>query len=73
MTCDHQYNPDPNESTARIVREATLGHTTPAAGLEAAWKVWSGQIQAVDERGMTLLKAAFETGFDAGYYVGQHD
>lgn len=73
MTRDHQHNPDPNENAARIVREATLGHTTPSAGIEAAWQVWSAHIQNVDERGMTLLKAAFEAGFDAGYYVGQHD
>ncbi|RIK75058.1 MAG: hypothetical protein DCC68_21930 [Planctomycetota bacterium] len=73
MTRDHQHNPDPNENAARIIRAATEGHTTPAAGLEAAWAEWSRGIQKVDERGMTLLKAAFEAGFEVGYHVGQCD
>jgi len=31
-----------------------------SADLEAAWAEWPCQIQKVDERGMTLLRAAFE-------------
>jgi len=66
MPRDHQHNPDPNENAARIVKQAIAGtaETTPA-DLEAAWQAWSASIQKVDERGMTLLRAAFEAGWDA--------
>jgi hypothetical protein len=38
------------------------------ADLEAAWKAWSAGVGKVDERGMALLRAAFEGGVDAiGY------
>jgi len=68
MTRDHDHNPDPNANAARIVAEAIAGTaaTDPAADLEAAWAAWSKGIQKVDERGMTLLRAAFEAGWDAG-------
>jgi hypothetical protein len=67
MTRDHQHNPDPNEDVAKVVagteaRAASQAHTD----LDAAWLAWSVQIQEVDERAMTLLKAAFEAGFEAG-------
>ena len=67
MTRDHQHNPDPNENAARIVAgsEARAAEHAPA-DLEAAWLEWSSHIQKVDERAMTLLKAAFEAGFEAG-------
>jgi len=66
MPRDHQHNPDPNANAARIVRESTGTAEKPPADVEAAWKAWSAHIQGVDERGMTLLKAAFEAGYDAG-------
>ena len=66
MTRDHQHNPDPNTNAARIVRESTGTADKPPANMEAAWAAWAASIQRVDERGMTLLKAAFEAGFDAG-------
>lgn len=66
MPRDHQHNPDPNENAARIVREATACDPIQAASLEEAWAAWSSQIQKVDERGMTLLRAAFEAGWEAG-------
>jgi hypothetical protein len=65
MTRDHQHNPDPNANAARIVREATTDTPATAADLEAAWAEWSSHIQKVDERGMALLRAAFEAGWDA--------
>jgi len=67
MTRDHQHNPDPNENAARIVAgtEARAAADAPA-DLEAAWRDWSSHIQKVDERGMTLLRAAFEAGWAAG-------
>jgi hypothetical protein len=39
-----------------------------AAGdtLEAAWAEWSRSVRQVDERAMTLLRAAFEAGWEAG-------
>jgi hypothetical protein len=66
MARDKEHNPDPNENAARIVKQAIAGtsDTTPA-DVEAAWQAWSAHIQAVDERGMTLLRAAFEAGWDA--------
>jgi hypothetical protein len=66
MTRDDQHNPDPNANAARIVREATADSTAPAADLEAAWAAWSAHIQKVDERTLSLLRAAFEAGFEAG-------
>lgn len=35
------------------------------ADLEAAWETWSGAIKNVNERTRTLLRAAFEAGYDA--------
>lgn len=65
MTRDHQHNPDPNENAARIVGQATAAQGDAAQDLEAAWAAWSAHIQKVDERGMTLLRAAFEAGWEA--------
>jgi len=69
MKRDHEHNPDPNVNAARIVAESTRVHEeTPAsADVEAAWLAWSGHIQKVDERALTLLRAAFEAGYDAGH------
>jgi hypothetical protein len=66
MARDNEHNPDPNESAARIVRESTGTADALPADAEAAWREWSAHIQRVDERGMTLLRAAFEAGYDAG-------
>jgi hypothetical protein len=66
MHRDHQHNPDPNQNAARIVADATADQAGPVADLEAAWVAWSTHIQKVDERGMTLLRAAFEAGWEAG-------
>ena len=49
--------PQIKAQTAQLTRELEI---------ETAWKEWSASIQRVDERGMTLLKAAFEAGWDAG-------
>ena len=58
---------DPNEEAARIVRETTRHAEQPLpAGLEAAWAEWSKAIKGLDERTMTLLRAAFEAGAEAG-------
>jgi len=62
---DNEHNPDPNANAARIVSESTDSSELPA-DIEAAWLAWSAGIQKVDERGMTLLKAAFEAGYEAG-------
>jgi hypothetical protein len=70
MARDHQHNPDPNENAARIVagKEARAAAHAPAdlEALEAAWREWSSQIQKVDEQALSLLRGAFEAGFDAG-------
>jgi hypothetical protein len=66
MTRDHQHNPDPNVNAHRIVAESTRDDSKLPADLEAAWAQWSAGVQKMDERGMTLLRAAFEAGFEAG-------
>lgn len=63
-----QHNPDPNEDAARIVSKATEPDPLPA-DVEAAWAEWSKGIKNVDERGMTLLRAAFDAGYDVGSSV----
>jgi len=66
MTRDQQHNPDPNENAARIVAGSTAraASETPAE-LEAAWIEWSRGLEKEDERVTTLLKTAFEAGWDA--------
>lgn len=63
---DPQHDPDPNESSARIVGESTSEPDTLPADVEAAWAEWSKGIKNVDERGWELLRAAFEAGVEAG-------
>ena len=67
MTHDEKHNPDLNANAAQIVAgpEARAASETPA-DLEAAWLAWSNHTQKLDERGMTLLRAAFEAGWEAG-------
>ena len=65
MAQDNEITPDPNINAARIVGEATASSGL-TGDLETAWAEWSGSIQNVDERGMTLLRAAFEAGYEAG-------
>jgi len=66
MANDNEHNPDPNQNAAKIVAKSTATQEPAAGDVEAAWLAWSGHIQNVDERGMTLLRAAFEAGYDAG-------
>ena len=66
MARDKEHNPDPNDNAARIVKQATPGETVELADFEAAWLQWAAHIREVDERGMTLLRAAFEAGWVAG-------
>lgn len=62
---DKDHTPDPNETAARVVAESTGDSDALPADVEAAWQEWSGHIQNVDERGMSLIKAAFEAGYEA--------
>jgi hypothetical protein len=58
---------DVNQAAARTVRDTVDRHEDwLPPDLEAAWEAWAGCIQKVDERGMTLLRAAFEAGWEAG-------
>jgi hypothetical protein len=68
MPRDSQHNPDPKVNAARIVEESTRPHEEqPAnADVESAWRAWSAHVQKVDERTLTLPRAAFKAGFDAG-------
>jgi len=65
MIRDNEHNPDPNSNAARIVAASTAAQETAAPDLESAWAAWSSHIQNVDERGLVLLRAAFEAGWDA--------
>ncbi len=59
--------PDANEIAARVVKESTSRHEdTLPADVEQAWEMWSRGVGHVDERGMALLRAAFEAGVEAG-------
>ena len=58
---DHES--DPNTEAARIVGQSATNEKPLPAGLEAAWAEWSKSIKGVDERGWTLLRAAFEAGY----------
>jgi len=66
-----QSGEDANQAAARIVGETINRHSDPLpADIEAAWKQWSAGIAKVDERGWTLLRAAFEAGAEAGRRSG---
>lgn len=57
---------DENEDAYAVVTAATEKPDDLPAGMEAAWADWSGRIQGTDGRTRTLLRAAFEAGYDAG-------
>jgi hypothetical protein len=58
---------DDNQNAARIVREATAKHEEPLpADMEEAWAKWSAGVGDADSRMMSLLRAAFEAGAEAG-------
>ncbi|MDP9175474.1 MAG: hypothetical protein M3O30_16655 [Planctomycetota bacterium] len=62
----HPAKEDVNQAAARIVKESTGNHSEALpTDLEAAWKAWSAGVGKVDERGMALLRAAFEAGAKA--------
>ena len=56
---------DPNQDAARVVGAAAGADDALPADIEAAWEAWSKGIKGVDERGWTLLRAAFEAGVEA--------
>lgn len=62
-----QTDPDSNEDAARVVAESTSGTDSAPESMEAAWEAWSRRIRDVDQRTLTLLKAAFEAGYEAGH------
>ena len=63
---DNNHNPVPNENAAHTVAELTAKSSDLSVDAETAWAEWASHIQNVDERGMTLLRAAFEAGWSAG-------
>jgi hypothetical protein len=65
MPHDHQHNPTPNVNAARSADDANRNDDGEPADLNAAWAKWSSHIQNVDERGMALLRVAFEAGWGA--------
>jgi len=57
---------DPAVTAKRIVSQTIAEHEKPLPpGIEAAWEAWSRGVGKVDERGMALLRAAFEVGVEA--------
>jgi len=63
---DDNFNPDASTRVARTVAGSTAADGSPPTDLDAAWQEWSSHIQKADERGMALLRAAFEAGYEAG-------
>jgi len=61
---------DVNEQAADIVRRSTASKDETPVGVEAAWEDWSRRIQRVDQRTMTLLRAAFDAGVEAAGRAG---
>lgn len=61
----HPNKRDANEDAADVVRRSTGAQDNLPADMEAAWADWSKRIKGVDERTLTLLRAAFEAGADA--------
>ena len=61
-----EHGTNPNQDAAGMVAQATGQQNQLPTELEAAWAEWSKGIQKVDERGMTLLRAAFEAGWECG-------
>ncbi|MBX7166376.1 MAG: hypothetical protein K1X74_08495 [Pirellulales bacterium] len=61
---DHEHNLDPHVDPARI-GAASVKEMPDSAELEAAWAEWSQYLQNVDDRGMLLIRAAFEAGWEA--------
>jgi hypothetical protein len=67
MTRDAQPKPNPDENAAPIVAGPEARAASEISGhLEPAWLGWSKGVQNVDERTITLLRSAFEAGFEAG-------
>jgi hypothetical protein len=57
---------DENQAANRAIYEAVLRYENPLpADLEAAWKEWSAGVGKIDNRGLALLRAAFEAGWGA--------
>lgn len=62
MARDHQDH----ANAARIVAKATRDEQAASGDIKAAWEEWSRNIPKLDERGMSLVKAAFEAGWAGG-------
>ena len=62
-------NNDPSTEAARVAQNATNGNDSLPADVLAAWAEWCRGIKGVDERGWTLLRAAFEAGVEAGRLI----
>ncbi len=63
-------DPDPNTEAHRIAAQAGPEDQPASPEMEAAWETWSKQVKRVDQRGMELLRAAFEAGWSAGASAG---
>jgi hypothetical protein len=72
MTDANGKAPDPNAVAVRVLRSATAKEDLPLpADVEEAWAQWSAGVGNVDQRTMTLLRAAFEAGMDAATAKGR--
>lgn len=57
---------DANEQAADAVRRGTERPTPLYGDPDAAWDAWAKQLQKVEPRTLTLLRAAFDAGVVAG-------
>jgi hypothetical protein len=67
MARDHRH--DPNANAAKFLHDSTHAEGQLAADVDAAWEAWSVCVQNVDEQSATLLKAAFEAGYEAAQHA----
>jgi hypothetical protein len=52
--------------TSPSIAESTQSLSGAVADMEASWAQWSSGLQSLDARTTTLLKAAFEAGWEGG-------
>ena len=57
---------DENQAAADFIRQTVAKHVQRLPpDVEAAWRAWSAGVGKLDERAMSLLRAAFEAGVEA--------
>lgn len=61
---------DPNAAAFNVAEKLAEVAAKMPLKMEAAWAEWLSHLQGVDERTLSLLRAAFEMGYEDGYRSG---